>query len=156
MNLNENGTGGAERKAADYFESLKKARPGIADKAAAIDRLIETGGENAGWLTLRSSLAIFAASLAFAFFSAYLAFDAISSSAMEPAAAVYMGVGPAVESVSRTVGAGERIAASLISIAALCFASAAFLIALATAAVLAYVRIFSGSGHEHGIGPMRS
>lgn len=151
MSLNDNEFNGAEKKIAGYFDSLKKAGPEISDKAASIDRLIEISGQNSNAVSLRAAAAFFMAALLFAVFSAYLAFGAISDSRLEPAAAVYIGISPAVETVSQTISAGEQAAAVLISLSVFCIMAVALLLILCFCGIYLYNRLFSHDLHDYKI-----
>jgi uncharacterized membrane protein YiaA len=143
MSLNDNEFNGAEKKITGYFDLLKKTGPEISDKAAAIDRLIEISGQNSNAVSLRAAAAFFIASLLFALFSAYLAFGAIADSRLEPAAAVYIGISPAVETVSRTISAGEQAAAVLISLSVFCIIAVALMLILCFGGIYLFNRLFS-------------
>ena len=151
MSLNDNEFNGAEKKTAAYFDSLKKAAPEISGKAAAIDRLIEISGENSNAISLRAAAGFFTAALLFAVFSAYLAFGAVADSSLEPAAAVYIGISPAVETVSRTISAGEQAAAVLISLSVFCLMAVALMLVLSASVIYLYKRIFSIDLHDYKI-----
>lgn len=143
MSLNDNEFNGAEKKIAGFFDSLKKAGPEMSNKAAAIDRLIELSEQNSTAISIRPAALIFIVSLLFALFSAYLAYGAIAGSHLEPAAAVYIGISPAVETVSRTIDAGEQAAAVLISLSVFCLIAVSLMLFLCFCGIYLYNTIFS-------------
>jgi hypothetical protein len=131
-NENINKKGENNEKIKNYFNSLKSVKPEINGKEEIIDHLIKINDNNSGAPSLTASAALFIISLLFAAFSAYIAHGAISASELEPAAAVYIGVAPAVETMSLALGSGGEAAVILISLSFFCFISASIIILTAS------------------------
>ncbi len=139
MNLNNkagdiNKTAGDNNgdKIKDYFNSLKGVKPEISGKEEIINHLIKVNNSSSDGLSLKTAAALFIISLLFAAFSAYIACEVIGASELEPAAAVYIGVAPAVETMSLALDHGSEAAVILISLSFFCFISASIIILLAS------------------------
>lgn len=147
-NRNSNGD-----KIQDYFNSLKSINPEIIGKEKIIDHLIKIKDGSPHGLSLRAAAALFTISLLFTAFSAYIACGAINASELEPAAAVYIGVAPAVETMSLVLDTGGEAAVILISLSFFCFISASVIVLLASFFLYIFNRpaIFNFHGYKPDI-----
>lgn len=158
MNLNNkandiNKTAGDNNgnKIQDYFNSLKSVKPEISGKEEIIDHLIKVNNSGSDGLSLNAAAALFIISLFFTAVSAYIACGAISASKLEPAAAVYIGVAPAVETMSLALDTGGEAAVILISLSFFCFISASIITLLAS--LFLYLLNRTATFNFHGYKP---
>ncbi|HOD41568.1 MAG: hypothetical protein BWY32_02687 [bacterium ADurb.Bin243] len=150
MSLNNDEFNGKNEKITAFFNSLKNAKPEIANKNEVISRLIGSSEEHSGGISLRAAALLFVISILFAAFSGYIAYGAISVSNLDAVGAVYVGVTPAIEKVSQTLNAGEQAAAVLISLAVFCFIFIAVIIIALGLCLLVFEKI---SHDRHGCKP---